>query len=124
MAWAEPLPDAVLSKLRGGYRGIAFSANFSAFVEPASGMSSSPDVVFNGAKGAAPSSISTPQGQVLLGASVGELGAGSTGIFQISQAVGNNISVYNNLLVQIDVFNIVDSGQQPDIRGLLASTLR
>jgi hypothetical protein len=124
LAWAKPLPEAVLSKMRGGYRGIAFSASFNAFVEPGTGMTATPDAVFKGAKGGVPSTISTPRGQVFLGASIGELGGGSTGIFQVSQAVGDNISINNNLFVQIDVFNIVDNGQAPDIRGLLDSTFR
>lgn len=124
LAWAKPLPEAALSNMRGGYRGIAFSASFNAFVEPGTGMTATPDAVFKGAKGGVPSTISTPRGQVYLGASIGELGGGSTGIFQVSQAVGDNISINNNLLVQIDVFNIVDNGQAPDVRGLLDSTFR
>lgn len=94
-SWAKPLTESEISDLRGGFRGIAFSA----FVTVENLQS---DLTGTINASAEPPIITTNNGQVQIQTVIGSF-VGATGIFQIAQVPGNFNIVNNNLFIQIFV---------------------
>ena len=94
-SWAKPLTESEMSELRGGFRGIAFSA----FVTVENLQN---DLTGTINASAEPPIITTNNDQVQIQTVVGNF-VGTHGIFQIAQVPGNFNIVNNNLFVQIFV---------------------
>ncbi len=96
-SWAKPLTESEMSELRGGFRGIAFSA----FVTVENLQN---DLTGTINASAEPPIITTSNDQVNIQTVIGNfVGAGARGIFQIAQVPGDFNIVNNNLFVQIFV---------------------
>lgn len=107
-AWARPLSNAEMADLRGGFRGIAFSA----FVTVEN---LTTDLSGTLSTGAPPPSVTATNDQVQIQTVVGNF-VGTSGIFQIAQVPGDFNIVNNNLFVQIFVGEL--NVPAPSIFGL------
>ncbi len=94
-SWARPLAESEISELRGGFRGIAFSA----FVTVANLRNDLSGTINASAE---PPIITTNNDQVQIQTVVGSF-VGASGIFQIAQVPGDFNIVNNNLFIQIFV---------------------
>jgi hypothetical protein len=120
-AWAKPLSDSEMSKLRGGFDGIAFSAFFTGTVDSlgnASGNLSSGITTGN----TPPPSVTTSDGNVSISTVVGNF-QGANGIFQIAQVPGSFNVVNNNLFIQVAIINVTNQSQLTGLTGLLGPVL-
>ena len=112
-SWAKSVPEKALGKLRGGYRGLAFSAVFMAFVENRNGnLSGSGDT-----GGSTPPVTTTPQGDVSVSTNVSFSG-NLSGIFNIVQVPGNYNVVNSTLNVNIALVNVASGGRLPSLSSL------
>lgn len=101
--WAKAVPEKALGKLRGGFRGLAFSAVFTAFVENRNGdLSGSAST---GGAGSVPATTTNQNGQVSISTNVSFSG-NLSGIFNIVQVPGNYNVVNSTLNVNIALINI------------------
>lgn len=101
--WAKAVPEKALGKLRGGFRGLAFSAVFTAFVENRNGdLSGSAST---GGAGTPPATTTNQNGQVSISTNVNFSG-NLSGIFNIVQVPGNYNVVNSQLNVNIALINI------------------
>lgn len=94
-SWAKLMTESEISELRGGFRGIAFSAFVT--VENLQG-----DLNGTINTSAPPPLITVNNDQVQIQTVVGNF-VGTSGIFQIAQVPGNFNIVNNNLFIQIFV---------------------
>lgn len=114
--WAEPLSDAELSGIRGGFSGLSFSVAFTGFFDRL-GNAQGNLIVNNGGATTPvpPPSVGMDGGLVNISTSIGNFN-GSSGIFQIAQVPGSFNVVHNNLFVQIV---LVNNGAIPSLSSLL-----
>lgn len=97
-AWAKPLTNEEMSELRGGFRGISFSAFLTASIENRTGdLSGSFDT-------APPPSVTLEGNTASVQTVIGNF-VGTTGIVQAIQVPGSFNIVNNNLFVQIVIQN-------------------
>jgi len=118
---ARAMSDEELSKQRGGFMGIAFSATFTATVENLNGnvtgtgtgststsgvTSTSPPVTFN-----------ISGGQVQLSSFIGNL-SGLNGVFQLTSVNGFGNIVNSHLTLNVALVNLSAGTPMPSLQGL------
>ena len=121
----SPLTDDELSKLRGGFNGLAFNVAFSGFVDKLGNGSGNLTVGQNGnIVPGPPPDVSIKNGEVAISTHIGNF-QGASGIFQIAQVPGNYNVVNNNLYVQIAMINLTDvKTQLPNIASMFGTPLK
>ena len=115
--WARAIPEKSLGEVRGGFRGLAFSAFLTAFVENRNGdLSGSADT------SAAPSTVNTnvQNGQVSISAAVGFTG-NLNGVFNVVQVPGSYNVVNSTLNVQVAIINVAKGAQIPTLSSIFGS---
>ena len=108
--WATPLREEEMKELRGGFSGVAFRVVFSGNAEQAFLDMDTTGGVLDGTS----TTGTTSDAQFTLAAVVGTFESFS-GIVQIAQAIGDNLTVNNILNVQIVV---VLSGQEANLNSI------
>lgn len=113
--WAEAIPEKKLGNVRGGFRGLAFSAFMTAFVENQNGNLSGS----TGGTTPGPSTVNTDvqNGQVSISAAVGFTG-NLSGVFNVVQVPGSYNVVNSTLSVQVAVINVVKGAQVPTLSSI------
>ena len=121
----QRLSDEEMSKIRGGFLGMAFGVYFTGFWDNVGAMEGS--LTVNTSVGDTATVPSVEIGQtvdgVQISAAVGTIQGGSfqgsSGIFQLSIVPGSFNIVNNNLFVQIAIVNVMNGGQIPSLSSLL-----
>ncbi len=108
--WATPLREEEMKELRGGFSGVAFRVVFSGNAEQAFLEMDTTGGVLDGTS----TTGTTADAQFTLAAVVGTF-ENFSGIVQIGQAIGDNLTVNNILNVQIVV---VLSGQEANLNSI------
>lgn len=117
-AWAQPISDGEMSKLRGGFDGIAFSVFFNGTIDS---LGNATGQLFSSGTpntNAPPPNVTTSDGTVHISSLVGNF-QGANGIFQIAQVPGNFNVVNNQLFVQVAIFNVLNPTLIPNLATLL-----
>jgi len=120
LAWAQPLSDTEMGKLRGGFDGIAFSAFFTGTVDSLGNSNFNTGITTGNTQ---PPSVTTgADGNVTISTVVGNF-QGANGIFQIAQVPGNFNVVNNNLFIQVAIINVTNQTQLSGLSSLLGPVL-
>lgn len=115
--WADPLSEAEMAELRGGFNGLTFGVVFTGGLSP--NLEPVGDLQITAQPPAGTKVTQNGNGSVNVQAVVGSLG-GASGVFQITQVPGSFNVVNNNLIVQINVVQSI--GTVPDLNTLLNLT--
>jgi hypothetical protein len=117
---AVAMSDSELSKQRGGFMGIAFSATFTAVIDnlnnPVTG-SGATTTTTSGVTGSPPTTYDIQGGQVTASAFVGNL-SNVSGIFNIVQVPGSFNVVNSNLVVNVAIVNVLNGSGVPSLTTL------
>ena len=120
LAWASPVPDRELAKMRGGIGGLAFSVAFTGSVDNLGNLQGFLAVDPGAAQVGQPPNINVSNGQVNIETSIGNF-QGASGIFQITQVPGSFNVVNNNLFVQIAIVNLPGAGSTPLLSSIFGA---
>lgn len=119
--FARSLTDEELSKQRGGFMGIAFSATFTATVENLTG-----NVTGNGTSSTSTSGVTNTNppatfniqgGQVQLSTFIGNM-SGLNGVFQLTSVNGFGNIVNSHLTLNVALVNLSSGAPMPSLQSL------
>lgn len=116
-AWATPLGDAEMGKLRGGFAGFAFNVIMSGTIENLANSGSGPVTT-----GVSDPTVTVQDGMVNIQTAIGSFN-GASGVFQFANLENSSFNVVNqNLFVQIALIDVANAADIPTIQSLLSGT--